>query len=166
MHHFLSFVWFGWRYLTARTDLKQPLSLSKTETEMENGVRSNQHCCHDSAQFTPTCNQATGRAATKLMWQWQVDWKWKDRQEAWAGVWRDGLAQCSLVLSSPSHSPSAAHTRISYCTIENHRHVKQNISPMLFCPCTTRQCFLHYHLLRYIQVRKTFDLIPLKICLI
>lgn len=112
----VDFIWQAW------PDLKQPLRLSWTETEMENGVRSNQHCCHDYVQSTPTCNQATGRAATKPMWQWQVDWKWKGGQEAWAGGWRGCSAQCRLVLSSPSHCPPclALFTVISCCT-ENHR---------------------------------------------
>lgn len=64
----LSFVCLDWTHLlhlTAWPDLKQPLRLRWTETEMENRVTSNQHCCHDYVQFTPTCNQATGRASTK-----------------------------------------------------------------------------------------------------
>lgn len=81
-------IWFVWSELVdfiwqAWPDLKQPLRLSGTETEMEKRVRSNQHCCHDYVHFTPTCNQATGRSATKLMWQWQVDWMRKGGQEAW-----------------------------------------------------------------------------------
>lgn len=66
---------------------------------MENGVRSNQHCCHDYVQFTPTCNQATASAATKLMWQWQVDKKSRGGQEARAG---GCLVQRCLCLSSSS----------------------------------------------------------------
>lgn len=66
---------------------------------MENGVRSNQHCCHDYVQFTPTCNQATAIATTKLMWQWQVDRKSRGGQEARAG---GCLAQRCLFLSSSS----------------------------------------------------------------
>lgn len=66
---------------------------------MENGVRSNQHCCHDYVQFTPTCNQATASATTKLMWQWQVDRKSRGGQEARAG---GCLARRCLFLSSSS----------------------------------------------------------------
>ena len=80
-------VWACWLYLPAWPDPKQPLNVSWTKTEMENGVMSNQRCCHDYVQFTPTCNQATGRAATKLMWQLQVDWKWTDGKEAWVDGW-------------------------------------------------------------------------------
>lgn len=71
-------------------DLKQPLSLNRPETEMENGVRSNQHRCHDYVHSTPTCNQATGRAATKPMWQLQVDWKCKGWTETRGWVCEEG----------------------------------------------------------------------------
>lgn len=118
---FICLIWACWLHPTAWADLKQTLRLSWIQTEMEKGVRSNQHCCHDYVQFTPTCNQATGRAATKPMWHWQVDWTWKGGQKAWAGGWRGYLAECSLVLSSPSHSPAPALCAVISCCTENHR---------------------------------------------
>ncbi len=156
----VDFIW------QARPDLKQPLRLSWTETEMENGVRSNQHCCHDYVQFTPTCNQATGRAAAKPMWQWQVDWTWRGGQEAWEGGWRGCLAQCSLVLSSLSHSPTSALCAWISCCTENQRQQRlpwtKTLAPILFCPCSKRQCI---NIISYRDKHgagKRFDLIPLK----
>lgn len=46
-------------------DLKQPLRPRWDVAATENGVRSNQRCCHDYVQSSPTCNQATGSACHK-----------------------------------------------------------------------------------------------------
>lgn len=149
---FVCLVWARWLHLTAWPDLKQPLRLSWTERERENGVRSNQHCCHDYVQFTPTCNQATGRAATKPMWQWQEDWMWTDGQEAGAGGWRGCLARCSLVLSSLSHLPTLTLYRdqlLHHRTTGKGGHFKQKHYPLsCFVLVTKIQCILHYHLQR------------------
>lgn len=121
-----------WLNLTRRA---WPQTATQTEAEMENGVRSNQHGCHDYVQFTPTCNQATDSAATKPMWQWQVDWMRKAGQEARKGGWR-GL--CGRV--QPISVGPVTLTRPDTLYTDQLLHTDlQALVPILFCPCRETQ---------------------------
>lgn len=113
-------------------DLKQPLRPRWDEAATENGVRSNQRCCHDYVQFTPTCNQATGSACHKadVTVAGRLNAGRLDRKLGAAGAARGvggvGEGKCSLVLSDQSRSQDLARRApISCCTRQRCVYSKQ-----------------------------------------
>lgn len=118
-------------------DLKQPLRPRWDEAATENGVRSNQRCCHDYVQFTPTCNQATGSACHKadVTVAGRLNAERLDRKLGAAGAARGvggvGEGKCSLVLSDQSRSQDLARRApISCCTRQRCVYSKQMHQPL------------------------------------